>query len=126
MGRTFIFIALIVALLAPAAAVTRAQAGHEYAPLQEKTVNYKDWTFKSLKDGAPVTLRSLVAGKRLVMVVYFAPWCPNWRNEAPVAASLYEKYKANGLEIVGVSEYASVEDVRAFFGYTGAPSPVVT
>jgi thiol-disulfide isomerase/thioredoxin len=124
MGRLFIFIALMCALLAPTAA--RAQAGHEYAPLQEKTVNYKDWTLKSLKDGAPVSLRSLVEGKRLVMVVYFAPWCPNWRNEAPVAASLYEKYKANGLEIVGVSEYASVEDVRAFFGEKGAPYPVVT
>ncbi|HEX8142086.1 MAG TPA: TlpA disulfide reductase family protein [Pyrinomonadaceae bacterium] len=123
MGRLFIFIALWLAL-APAA--LRAQAGHEYAPLQEKTVNYKDWTFKSLKDGAPVSLRSLVEGKRLVMVVYFAPWCPNWRNEAPVAASLYEKYKAHGLEIVGVSEYATVADVRAFFGESGAPYPVVT
>src|SRR5215213_2559017 len=124
MGRTLIFIALMFALLAPTAA--RAQAGHEYAPLQEKTINYKDWTFKSLKDGTPVTLRSLVEGKRLVMVVYFASWCPNWRNEAPVAASLYEKYKANGLEIVGVSEYGAVEDVRAFFGDKGAPYPVVT
>lgn len=124
MGRFFIFIALMFALFAPT--VARAQAGHEYAPLQEKTVNYKDWTLKSLKDGAPVSLRSLVEGKRLVMVVYFAPWCPNWRNEAPVAASLYEKYKANGLEIIGVSEYASVDDVRAFFGDKGAPYPVVT
>lgn len=124
MGRLFIFIALVVALFAPATA--RAQAGHEYAPLQEKTVNYKDWTFKSLKDGAPVSLRSLLEGKRLVMVVYFAPWCPNWHNEAPVAASLYEKYKANGLEVIGVSEYGSVADVRAFFGEKGAPYPVVT
>jgi thiol-disulfide isomerase/thioredoxin len=124
MGRIFIFIALLCALLAPAS--VSAQAGHEYAPLQEKTVNYKDWTFKSLKDGAPVSLRSLAEGKRLVMVVYFAPWCPNWRNEAPVAASLYEKYKANGLEIVGVSEYATAADVRAFFGDKGVPYPVVT
>lgn len=122
MGRLFLFIALIFAL-APARSL--AQAGHEYAPLQEKTVNYKDWTLKSLKDGTPLNLRSLAEGKRLVLVVYFAPWCPNWRNEAPVAARLYEKYKAHGLEVIGVGEYASAEDVRAFFGEKGAPYPVV-
>ena len=124
MRRLFILVALIFALAA-AAGVIRAEGNHEYAPLQEKTVNYKDWTLKSLKDGAPVSLRSLLEGKRLVLVVYFAPWCPNWRNEAPVAASLYEKYKANGLEIVGVSEYATAADVRAYFGEKGAPYPVV-
>ncbi|HYY57267.1 MAG TPA: TlpA disulfide reductase family protein [Pyrinomonadaceae bacterium] len=124
MRRLFIFIALIFAL-APASGLVRAEGNHEYAPLVEKTVNYKDWTLKSLKDGAPVNLRSLLEGKRLVLVVYFAPWCPNWRNEAPVAASLYEKYKASGLEIVGVSEYATAADVRAYFGEKGAPYPVV-
>jgi len=66
---------------------------HEYSPLAEKTVNYKNWTLNELKDNKPVNLRSAVAGKKLVMVVYFAPWCGNWRNEAPVAAKLYEKYK---------------------------------
>jgi thiol-disulfide isomerase/thioredoxin len=123
MSRLFIFIALMLAL---APAVARAQeAGHEYSPLVEKTVNYKDWTFKSLKDGAPVNLRSLAQGKRLMLVVYFAPWCPNWRNESPVAARLYEKYKANGLEVVGVGEYGAAADMRAFFGDTGAPYMVV-
>ena len=59
------------------------------------------------------------------MVLYFAPWCPNWRYEAPVAAGLYEKYKAQGFEIIGVGEYASRDDVRAFFGPSGPPYPVV-
>ena len=62
----------------------------------------------------------------MVMVVYFAPWCPNWRNEAPVAARLYEKYKNQGFEVVGVSEYGSRNDVRNFFGPTGSPYPVVS
>src|SRR3982751_2322309 len=123
MRRLFFFIALVFAL-APASA--RAQDGHEYSPLVQKTVNYKDWTLKSLKDGSPVNLRTLTQGKRLVMVVYFAPWCPNWRNEAPVAARLYEKYRAQGLDVVGVSEYGTVADVRAYFGEAGAPYTVVT
>src|ERR1051325_3607794 len=113
-------------LLFSAAVAAVAQNGHEYAPLVEKTVNYKNWTLNDLANNKPVNLRSLMQGKKLVMVLYFAPWCPNWRNEAPVAATLYEKYKSQGFEIVGVSEYGSREDVKNFFGPTGSPYPVVS
>jgi thiol-disulfide isomerase/thioredoxin len=102
-----------------------AQDGHEYAPIQEKTVNYKNWTLNNAVSNQPATLRSLMAGKKLVMVLYFAPWCPNWRNEAPVAARLYEKYRSQGFEIIGVSEYGPSADTRAFFAPNGAPYPVV-
>ena len=60
------------------------------------------------------------------MVVYFAPWCGNWRNEAPVAARLYEKYKDQGFAVIGVSEYGSRDEVTAYFGADGPPYPVVT
>ncbi len=103
-----------------------ASAQHEYSPLEEKTVNYKNWTLKDLKDDKPVDLRSIMDGKKLVMIVYFAPWCGNWRYQAPVAASLYEKYKDQGFEVIGVGEYGSRDDVRAFFGPAGAPYTVVT
>jgi thiol-disulfide isomerase/thioredoxin len=100
--------------------------GHEYAPLLELKLDYKDWTFNRLSDGTPVTLRELAKDKKLVMVVYFAPWCGNWRAEAPVAMKLYEKYKAQGFEMVGVSEYGSAEDSRKYFeGLGGTAFPVV-
>jgi thiol-disulfide isomerase/thioredoxin len=100
--------------------------GHEYAPLLELKIDYKDWTFNRLSDGKPVSLRELAKDKKLVMVVYFAPWCGNWRAEAPVAMKLYEKYKAQGFEMVGVSEYGSAEDSRKYFeGLGGAAFPVV-
>ena len=118
--------ALIVFALALGPAATYAQDGHEYSPLVEKTVNYKNWTLNDLKDNKPADLRALVQGKKLVMIVYFAPWCPNWRNEAPVAARLYEKYKDQGFTVIGVSEYGSREDVRNFFAPTGSPYPVVS
>lgn len=123
MIKLFTLVFLLI-VLAPAAA--QAQDGHEYSPLAEKTVGYKNWTLKDLKDDKPVDLRTLVQGKKLVMVVYFAPWCRNWKHEAPVAAKLYEKYKDQGFEVIGVSEYASRNDVRAFFGATGPPYTVVT
>lgn len=116
-------VTLVAFALAPIA--VRAQDGHEYAPLLERTVNYKSWTLNNLKDNKPVDLRSLLQGKKLLLVVYFAPWCANWRNEAPVAAKLYEKYKSQGFEIVGVSEYGSREAAQAFFGTSGSPYTVV-
>ncbi|HYP52077.1 MAG TPA: TlpA disulfide reductase family protein [Pyrinomonadaceae bacterium] len=107
------------------AAEARAQGNHEYAPIAEKAVGYKDWTFKSLKDGTPVNLRRWAQGKKLVAVVYFAPWCPNWHNEAPVLARLYDKYKAHGFDVIAVSEYADPEASRKFFGEAGPPYTVV-
>lgn len=118
--------ALIVFALTLIPAAAYAQDGHEYSPLVEKTVNYKNWTLNDLRDNKPVDLRSLVQGKKLVMVVYFAPWCPNWRNEAPVAARLYEKYKDQGFAVIGVSEYGLRDDVRNYFAPTGPPYPVVS
>jgi thiol-disulfide isomerase/thioredoxin len=59
------------------------------------------------------------------MVVYFAPWCPNWRNEAPIAQKLYEKYKANGFEVVGVGEYDTVEKMKASLESFKITFPVV-
>lgn len=117
---------LILSILFTAAAISYAQDGHEYSPLVEKTVNYKNWTLNDLANNKPTTLRSLMAGKKLVMVLYFAPWCPNWKNEAPVAATLYDKYKSQGFEIIGVSEYGMRDDVKNFFGPNGPPYPVVT
>jgi thiol-disulfide isomerase/thioredoxin len=117
-----LILGIIILVFAAGAAFAQS---HEYSPLVEKTVNYKSWTLNDLANNKPTELRSLMAGKKLVMVLYFAPWCPNWRNEAPVAASLYDKYKSQGFEIVGVSEYGLRDDVKNFFGPNGAPYPVV-
>jgi peroxiredoxin len=105
--RTILFLAILLL------SFTFASAQHEYSPLQEHEVKYKDWTYKSVRDDREVNLRDFAKDKKLVMVVYFAAWCPNWKNEAPFAEKLYEKYKANGFDVIGVSEYASVADTKA-------------
>ena len=121
--RKYLILSILALLLLPA--IASAQT-HEYSPLVEKTVNYKNWTLPNLKTDEPENLRKLIEGKKLVMIVYFAPWCGNWRHEAPIAAKLYEKYKDQGFQVIGVSEYASRADVRNFFGADGPPYPVVT
>jgi hypothetical protein len=45
-----------------------------------------------VQTGAETNLRKFTAGKKLVMVVYFAPWCPNWKHDAKFVESMYEKY----------------------------------
>ena len=126
MYQTLARTAAVLSLVALFSAAALAQGGHEYAPLVEQKINYKDWTFKSLKDGSPVNLREAVKGKKLVMVVYFAPWCGNWKFEAPLVTRLYNDYKKHGFDVVAVSEYASADDTRKYFEAAGgAPYTVV-
>lgn len=115
---------ILTLLILPLAAF--AQESHEFSPLQEKTVNYKNWTLPGLTSDDPEELRSLMKGKKLVMIVYFAPWCRNWRFEMPVAAKLYEKYKDMGFQVIGVSEYAPRTEVYSHFGEAGPPFPIVS
>ncbi len=104
---------------------THSSAQHEYAPVVEKEIKYKDWTYKQVRDGTDLNLLSATKGRKLVMVVYFAPWCPNWKLEAPVAQKFYEKYKANGFEVIGVGEYDSVEMMKASLDNFKITFPVV-
>jgi thiol-disulfide isomerase/thioredoxin len=89
--------------------LTLASAQTEQAPILEKEIKYKDWTYKSVRDDKTINLREFAGNKKLVMVVYFAPWCPNWKHEAPFAQKLYEKYKASGFDVIGVGEYDTVQ-----------------
>lgn len=123
MKKLLIVLAVLAFIISPT--VARAQS-HEFSPLTEQTVNYKNWTLPNLASDQQEDLRKLVDGKKLVMIVYFAPWCGNWRNEAPIALKLYEKYKAQGFQVIGVSEYAMRDEVKNYFGKDGPPYPVVT
>ena len=117
-------IAILALLTFSLAAFAQSQDGHEYSSLVEKTVNYKNWTLPHVTSDEPTELRSLLNGKKLVMIVYFAPWCRNWRYEMPVAAKLYDKYKDQGFQVIGVSEYAPRTEVFSHFGEAGLPYPI--
>ena len=80
-------------------------AQNEQSPIVEKEINYKNWKYKNVSTGEEIDLRKFASGKKLVMVVYYAPWCGNWKHDLGFLTKLYEKYKAAGLEIVGVGEY---------------------
>src|SRR5256714_11859583 len=108
--------ALIILVCALALTATAQDSSHEYAPIKEQQIDYKNWTFKQMTDDAPaINLREWTKDKKLALVVYFAPWCHNWRNEAPVVARLYEKYRPYGFDVIAVSEYGTPSDRQMFF-----------
>lgn len=87
-------------------------AQNEQSPMVEKTFDYKDWTYKNIRTDGSTNLRELTKGKKLVMVVYFAPWCPNWKHDAPLVQALYDKYRSSGLEVIAVGEYDPVAAMK--------------
>ncbi len=110
-------------LLFALAAVAAAQ--NEQAPMQEKDIAYKDWTYKSIRNGDEFNLRSYTSGKKLTIVVYFAPWCPNWRFDAPRLQKFYEKYKDKGLGIVAVGLYDPLDSMKRNISELGVTFPAV-
>ncbi|HEX8396651.1 MAG TPA: TlpA disulfide reductase family protein [Pyrinomonadaceae bacterium] len=99
--------------------------GDETAHLERKDFEYKDWTLKNLRDNSEVNLRSFAKDKKLVLVVYFAAWCPNWHREMPLVKKLSEKYKDKGFEVVAVSEYASLEETKKHAADNNLNFPIV-
>ena len=89
-----------------------AIAQNEQSPIVEKPLAYKDWTLKNVKGGGETNLRAFTKGKKLVMVVYWAPWCPNWRNDLAFVQGLHEKFASSGLGIIGVGEYDPVDKMK--------------
>ncbi len=38
-------------------------------------------------------------------MVYWAPWCPNWKHDLAFVQELHAKYAKDGLAVIGVGEY---------------------
>ena len=103
---------LISAILLSLALAAFAFGQNEQAPITEKEFAYKDWTHKSINAEERVNLRDFTKGKKLVLVVYWAPWCPNWVHDVAFVQGLHDRYKDKGLAIIGVGEYDSVSKMR--------------
>ena len=89
-----------------------AYGQNEQSPIVEKDISYKNWSLKDVRTGEVRDLRQMTVGKKLVIVVYFAPWCGNWKHDVPFLQRFYDKYKAAGLEIIGVGEYDPVDRMK--------------
>jgi len=57
--------------------------------------------------------QSLPEGK-VILLNFWATWCPPCRKEVPSMVKLYDKFKDKGFEIVAVSVDRNIEDITEF------------
>jgi peroxiredoxin len=90
-----------------------------------------------IKDGKPApgwelqdldgkTVRSADFKGKVLILDFWATWCPPCREEIPGFIELQKKYSAQGLAVVGVSvDQASSDTVKSFAQKMGINYPVV-
>jgi peroxiredoxin len=72
-----------------------------------------DFALKAL-DGRTVRLSQL-RGKKVVLLNFWATWCPPCRLEMPTMQKIYADYKDKGLEILAINiESDATEEIREF------------
>jgi cytochrome c biogenesis protein CcmG/thiol:disulfide interchange protein DsbE len=74
-------------------------------------------------DGQTVSLEDY-AGKP-VWLTFGASWCPDCRVEAPDVEAAYQKYKDQGLNVLGVFISEGADDVAGYAGRAGMTFPIV-
>ena len=90
----------------------------------DKIINSKapDFTLKDM-NGKTVSL-SAFKGK-VVLLNFFATWCPPCRAEMPALNKLYHALKHRGLEVVAVSTDRSINDIKDFLEKNRVDFPVL-
>ena len=73
-------------------------------------------------DGNPLQL-SAFRGK-VVLLDFWATWCPPCRAEIPHFKKLYTAQKGNGLQVIGLSMGEDPKTVRSFISQNGVNYPI--
>lgn len=77
----------------------------EYINLMERTEvgqPYIDFTMDNV-EGETITLSDLIGNNKLLMIDFWAAWCPDCRAENPNIVAVYNDFKDKGLDIISVS-----------------------
>src|SRR6516225_11436179 len=100
-------LALLFGLAVPP---SRAQPGEAICSADAKPAKL-DLTFKDV-NGKPFAL-SDYKGK-VVLLDFWATWCPPCRKEIPGFIELYNNYRSRGFVVIGVSMDDSTSDIKKF------------
>jgi len=80
---------------------------------KENILKYFDFELPVVNSTETLKLSNIV-GKKLVLLNFWATWCPYCVREIPDLKNVYEKYKDKGLEIVAVNIGESSKEVSKF------------
>jgi peroxiredoxin len=97
----------------PRRVVAQDDRGHHYVPLREVEMEIKDFTFPTL-EGGRINLRESAQTPNLILVHYFAAWCHNSNFDVKTMTEIYDRYRDQGLLVIGVCEYSSRDELRDF------------
>ncbi len=81
-----------------------------------------NFTFREFRSGENLSLESF-RGK-VVLLDFWATWCPPCMASLPKLLELYKEFHAKGFEIIGVSLDESAEDLRRVIESYGLPWPI--
>ncbi|MCL2804830.1 MAG: TlpA family protein disulfide reductase [Treponema sp.] len=81
----------------------------------------QDFTLQNL-NGENVTLSSYKG--KVVLLNFWATWCPPCRDEMPSMETLYKRYKNQGLELLAVNLRENPAAVRQFIQRGGYTFPI--
>lgn len=85
-----------------------------------------DFTFTTTDRDGNVYDENIFAEAHLTMINFWEPWCGPCVNEMPDLELLYENYKDNGLQIIGVySESGMESDVDRILKDCGTSYPIL-
>lgn len=76
-----------------------------------------------LDNGSVLSLASLLG--KAVVINFWASWCPPCKTEAPALQRLYERFRRQGLVVLGVDQEDFRGDARRFARRYGFTFPIV-
>lgn len=141
-GATGLLIGLVIARIRHGSAAKGLAATHVPTPTEsdknlQKAPTHEPAVIRFAKDPTPTppflvsdlngnSISTAALKGKVILVNFWATWCPPCRQEIPELVELQEKYK-DRLQIIGVSmdEDASPQEVNAFAAKAGINYPVV-
>ena len=99
-----------------------------YAQLDKTAAGqpFTDFTIENGNpDGSPVKFSDYVGKGKYVLVDFWASWCGPCKAEMPNLKSVYEKYKGDKFELVGVAVWDKREDTEKAVPELGITWPVI-
>lgn len=106
-------------------AQAKSQDGNQHEWTQLRTVNLADSTeiisttlkqlqYPKLNSKDSILVSGYIAKHPVTLIWYFASWCWNCNQEAPILHKLYQKYHSQGFQVLGVGVYSPRKKLAQF------------